>query len=165
MEDDNHDEYLSKIDRFFSGEEETTLATELAKRGLSPAPLEGLTDEDVSRVLTDLVWSLADLRVFISDTDHLTDRELYQLLLEYCQEPTFSVAEFPDAACHWSPIGSGSEEDSQIWLRYYANEDDRAMNAVRYPDEPIPPSELPPYPRPWIPVCRYLPLTPDEGPL
>ncbi|MBS1726910.1 MAG: hypothetical protein JST51_09330 [Armatimonadetes bacterium] len=163
MEPDDPDlEYLRKLDRFFSGEEETTLGRELSLRGLAPKPSSEVADGDLHRALTDLIWSLEELRVFVEDVDHLTDRELYDALLEYCGEPTVCFAGDVNAGTHWSAIGAFSEDDIQIWLRYYADDEARARHLADFPDDPMPPSELPPYPRPWIPVRTYPAPEADE---
>lgn len=153
MSDDwQDDEYLRKLDGFLHGGESTTLMKELTERGWRPLAVEELDDESLSKSLTNLIWSLADLQVSIEDTDHLPDRELYILLLEYCHEPTVCFAGIEGARTHWSPIGSGSEEDNLLYLKYYADEEYRQDWLSRFPEEaPLPESELPPYPRPWIP--------------
>jgi len=145
-------EYLKRLDAFFDNKEQTTLYLELERRNLSPDHSENLSDEEVSRALTNLIWSLADVHVYIEDTDHLSDRELYKELLDYCDEPTACIVGMPDASIHWSPIGGWSAEDLQVWFRYYATPEERAEHSAQYPEDPMPPSELPPHPRPWLPV-------------
>src|ERR1041385_3386347 len=102
-EDDEYDplETLEKLDRYLAGEEQTTLYFELEKRGEAPPPIEGLTDEQVTRALTNLVWGLFDLGVVIDFADHLNDRDLYAGLLDYCDEPTVIFPDDPDMWCHW----------------------------------------------------------------
>jgi len=46
-------------------------------------------------------------------------------------------------------IGSGSEEDIQISLRYYDSDEERARHAIDWPDIPLPPKEPRPYNRDW----------------
>lgn len=153
--DGEEPDYLERLDAFFDGTEQTTLYFELEKRQSAPDLSDGLSDEEVLRALTGLVWSLGELHVYIEDTDHLSDRELYRQLKDYCDEPTPRIMGIPDAATHWSPIGGCSEEDFQIWLRYYATAEERIDHAEKYPTDPMPSSELPPYPRPWLPVRNY----------
>jgi hypothetical protein len=147
--------YLEKLDRFLSGEEETTLFAELKKLQCSP-PIDhaAMSDLEVTRALTDLVWSLWDLHVVIDDADHLTDRELYVSLLEYCAEPTMVFPEFEGATCHWSPIGSYStDEEIRISLQYYSSAEDRERHVKDFGEPPggMPPMELPPHYRSWLP--------------
>ena len=156
-DDSDLPEYLQRLDSYLAGNSQTTLYFELEKRGWAPQDPDTLADEDLSRTLTNLIWSLHDLRVFIEGTDHLSDRELYVELLGYCDEPTVCFVGIPGAGTHWSPIGSYGEEDIQIWLRYYASEEDRIIHAIDYPDELLPAHEPPPYPRPWLPQQEFLP--------
>lgn len=125
----------------------------LEERGWTVPDPEGLSDEDVLRHLTVLCWNLYDLNIVIEYTDHLSDRDLYAHMLDWLKtEETHTVHDIPGSTMHHSPIGSYGPEDIQVWLRYYAGEDDRARHLLDYPGEPIPPAELPPYPRDWMPV-------------
>ncbi len=130
QDDSELPEYLQRLDSFLAGDsQELTLYFELEKRGWTPEDPDTVQDEDLSRSLTNLIWSLKDLHVFVEDTDHLSDRELYTELLAYCDEPNVCFVGIPGAACHWSPIGSYGPEDVEIWLRYYASEHDRKEHA------------------------------------
>jgi hypothetical protein len=141
-------EYLEKLDNFLEGKEQTTLYFELEKMGCAP-PLnhEQMSDEEVLRALTDLIWGLYELHVIVDYADHLADRPLYVQLLGYCDEPTVVFPNDPNAWCHWS----ADDDDWEIYLRYYADDEARARSAVDYPDTPVPPKELPPYYRSWLP--------------
>jgi hypothetical protein len=44
-------------------------------------------------------------------------------------------------------IGSGSEEDNNIYLKYYAGEDGRTLWVKEFLDEPMPNQELLPFNR------------------
>ena len=143
--------YLEKLDRFLNGEEQTTLYFELEKQGWAPPFAENLTDEEVSRALTDLIWGMWDLGVVIEDADHLTDRELYLELLDYCDEATVVFPDEPDAWCHWSPVGGCSEEDMKVIMRYYADDQWREQWTQEDPEFEMPPKELSPYHRSWLP--------------
>jgi hypothetical protein len=143
--------YLEKLDRYLNGEEQTTLYFELEKMGQAPPFAENLSEEEVSRALTDLIWGMWDLRVVVDDADHLNDRQLYLELLDYCDEPTVVFPEDPDSTCHWSPIGGCSDEDIQVMHRYYSDEKSRAKWQEDYPEDALPPMELPPHYRAWLP--------------
>ena len=54
---------------------------------------------------------------------------------------------------HVSPIGGGSDEDNEIYLRYYAGDDDRERWHREFGD-PLPPKENPPYDRDRFLVAR-----------
>jgi len=142
---------VKRLDDFLDGKIQMTPYFELEKRGSAPPMIDGLSDEDVTRELTNLVWGLADLQIFVSDMDHLDDRAAYEALLEFCDAPGMFFPGSKSSACHWSPIGSCTEEDNEIYLRFYADEATRTMwmieDGVTLPEkQPIP------FPRPWIPV-------------
>ena len=87
-----------------------------------PAP-ETLNDEQLTKKLWEVIHGLALLRVFLDDTDHLSDRELYtDLWSDLLREEVKAVPPDPDGAWHLSPIGGGSEEDSRLQMKYYADE-------------------------------------------
>jgi hypothetical protein len=142
---------VKKYDDFIEGKIQMTAYLELEKRGCAPPMIEDLSDADVTRELTNLLWNLADLGIYISDIDHLDDRTAYADLCAYCDEPNMFFPGNKNSATHYSPIGSGTDEDTEIYLRYYADDETRERWAKDFGD-PLPPSELPPYPRPWIPV-------------
>jgi hypothetical protein len=48
---------------------------------------------------------------------------------------------------HIDFLSSGSEEDNFLYMKYYADEEDRQYAREHYPDEVIPPHEDPPYHR------------------
>lgn len=151
-EEDDGLEYLMALDAFIEdGTGGFLLRDKLAERGAPLPPLESLNDAELSRALTDAIWGLYDLGVLVETVDHLSDRELYKEIVEYCSEPTITFPNDPYSNTHWSPIGSCTEEDMAIYNRYYADERQRQDWAREFPEEPMPPSELPPYPRPWIP--------------
>ncbi|RYG24115.1 hypothetical protein EON82_11830 [bacterium] len=140
-------EYLRKLDDFI---EYGVGGTGLLE-GIEAPPLEALDDALIPRVLTDLVWHLYDQGVLIEYTDHLSGRELYAELLKFCVEPHLTFPNDPYSNLRWSPIGGCSEEDTGSYLRYYARQEDREYWVKKFPEDEMPPSELPPYPRPWIP--------------
>lgn len=126
----------------------TTNFQQLENAGVSlPAP-ESLNDKELTEKLWEIIQKLALLRVFISQTDHLSDRELYtHLWTDSLREETKAIAMGPSSACHIELLGSYSGEDMQLFLKYYADEDWRGQWHKDWPDEPIPPHEDPPYDR------------------
>jgi hypothetical protein len=136
----------------------TTHFKQLEESGMQlPAP-EALDDEQLTRKLWELIQRLALLRVFLDETDHLSDRELYTLLWsDMLREETKAVTLDENSACHMSPLGGCSEEDIQLYLKYYADEQWRCDWQKQYPEETLPDHEDPPYDR-----DRFLPQ-PDYG--
>ncbi len=152
MDESEEEDPLADIkayDDFIDGKIQMTPYNELDKRGCAPPFIEGLSGEDVTRELTNLIWNLADLSIYIDSVGHLSDRELYIELLEFCDEPNMFFPGNKNACCAWSPVGNGGDEDT--YLRYYADDQTREQWARDY-KLTLPPKEPLPYPRPWIPV-------------
>jgi hypothetical protein len=71
----------------------------------------------------------------LHDTDHLSDRELYTWLWsDGLREETPDISQL-GAARHTSPIGSGSDEDTMIFLKYYASEKERRHWKEKFPND------------------------------
>ncbi len=136
----------------------TTNFKQLEEAGMElPAP-ETLNDEQLTKKLWEVIHGLALLRVFLEDTNHLSDRELYTLLWsDMLREEVKAVPLDEDGAYHVSPLGGCSEEDIQLQMKYYADEDWRRHWLEDFPDFPMPEHEDPPYDR-----DRLLPR-PDYG--
>lgn len=90
---------------------------------------------------------MAAICMVVESTDHLSDRELYRWLVTdaLCEE-TFLPLPGSGGAWHTSPIGGCSEEDNEIYLRYYADDDTRERWHRDF-GETLPPKEKPPYDR------------------
>ena len=136
----------------------TTHFQQLENAGvLLPAP-DSLKDEELTAKLWDVIQKLALLHVFISQTDHLSDRELYtHLWTKSLREETKAMPLAPNSAYHIELLGSYSEEDMQLFLKYYADGDFRRQWHKDWAKDPIPAHEDPPYDR-----DRRLPK-PDYG--
>ncbi len=103
-------------------------------------------DEELPRVLMSLIDRLAEIGVFLRSTDHLSDRELYEFLAHGDLLRAHNAL-LPGRFVFCDVIGGGSEEDNEIYLRYYANEDERADWKREFPDYELPPREKPSYDR------------------
>ena len=120
----------------------------LVRGGMELPDPEELDDEQLKPKLWEVIHGLAMLRMFLYSTDHLSDRELYEVLwhevlLDKC--PSIPIDE--DSACHIDLVGSGSEEDIELYLRYYADDQTRQEWAKDFPDDAMPGHETPPYDR------------------
>lgn len=141
------EEFVNSIDQWESAGWTTHLEI-LAREGYSPPAAESLSDERLPAVLHELFERLADLRVFFSQTNHLSDRECYEWLLEnLSEEQVKDMSSEESSSYHVDPLGSCGEEDMRLWLRFYADEEDRADWARDSPNDPIPPHEDPPFNR------------------
>lgn len=126
-------------------------------------PPEEITDEAMPELLKALIDALARRQTFISSTDHLSDREVYtHLWRESLREETLAVEPSPNFHCGIDLLGSGSEEDNQIYLKYYASEETRAQWAREFPRIVMPPHEDPPYDRDRHLPQPVLPTFPDN---
>lgn len=135
---------MERIDRFFEGTEagEVPLERLRASGMVIPDDDAELDDAALGALLRQMIDGLFELGVVIEQTDHLSDRECYRWLVrdELLHEMLFSVA-----GGHWnvSPVGGGSEEDIEIYLRYYADEEERQEWARDFGVSLPPHQELP----------------------
>lgn len=119
---------------------------------LRPPRPETLEDEDLNRILWDVVRKLAAHRIVLDFTDHLSDRQLYCLIFRDILPAREKKTDWPGNYLHWDCTGPNS--DPEIWLRYYATEEERHTWERTY-RQPLPPVAKPPYP-------RALPQEPEE---
>jgi hypothetical protein len=138
----------------------TTNFKQLEEAGIElPAP-ETLNDEQLAKKLWEVIHALALLRVFLEETDHLSDRELYtELWSDMLREEVKAMPPDPDGAYHLSPLGGCSDEDIQLQMKYYADEEWRQQFQKEFPDFVIAEHEDPPYDR-----DRLLPQPDYDGP-
>ena len=147
-----------ELEELHGGAVLSTPQDELRKKGNEAPEPSSVKDEDLPEVIKKLVFDLADINVLLECIEHLPDRELYELLWErLLNEPTVLFPEGDDSHYHWDVLGGCSEEDIDIYLRYYADEEHRQHWAEEFGD-PLPPSELPPYPKPWLHADETWPI-------
>jgi hypothetical protein len=99
---------------------------------------------------------MASLGAYVLHTNHLSDRALYEYLYhDGLREEAVLFPENPSYAYMIDLTGSGSHEDNQVFLKYYADEQYRQQWATDWPDDPMPEREVPPFDR-----DRFLPQSP-----
>ena len=125
----------------------TTLLQQLRDDGCELPEPESMTDGQLTVKLGEVIDALARLRVFLEFTDHLSDRDLYIRLLRH--ELPREIPWLPmDPLSAWHlQFTSGSDEDTDAFLRYYADEDVRRQWLLDFPDYVMPPHEELPYDR------------------
>ncbi len=122
-----------------------TLFDVLKERGLDLPSPDNLDDDQLTKTLWNLIWNMAVVGSYLHFTDHLSDRELYtRLWNDILREPTPILPEHSHYTEHIDLSSGDSDEDLMLYLKYYADESERASWASRWPDLAIPePAPLP----------------------
>jgi hypothetical protein len=155
MPADMEEEFLRHVLEYETAEP-ISLMTLLENSGLQvPAP--DTLDKDALKVkLKELIERMASLGAYVLHTNHLSDRELYDYLFnDGLREEAVLFPENSSYAYMIDLTGSGSDEDNQIYLKYYADEEHRRQWVHDWPDDPLPEHEDPPFDR-----DRFLPQSP-----
>jgi hypothetical protein len=152
---DEEDQFRRRMLAFETGPF-TTNFTQLVKGGLELPLPETLDDAQLHRRLWDTILALADRRVFIDHTDHLSDRELYAHLWHHTLREEVPDIEDSEGTWHVDILGGWSEEDTRLFLRHYADDKWRRDWLEEFPDYELPPHQDPAHNR-----DRFLPK-PDE---
>ncbi len=111
---------------------------------LRPPRPGSLNGEDLHDILRDLIRRLFAKRIVLDFTDHLCDRELYCLIFRDILPAREKKLDWPNNYLHWDC--TGPTRDPDIWLRYYATEEEREQWSATY-HQPLPPAADCPYPR------------------
>jgi hypothetical protein len=128
----------------------------LENSGLEIVRPDHLDHENLKLRLRELIDRMASMGAYLMHTDHLSDRALYEYLYhDGLREEAVLFPENPSYAYMIDLVGSGSEEDNYIFLKYYADEKYREQWATDWPDDRIPEREEPPFDR-----DRFLPQSP-----
>jgi hypothetical protein len=155
MPADMEEEFLRHVLEYETAEQISLLRL-LENSGLEvPAP-ETLDNEALKIKLKEMIDRMATVGAYLLHTDHLSDRDLYEYLYhEALREETVLFPENPSYAYMIDLTGSGSEDDNQTYLKYYADEQYRRQWAHDWPDDRMPEHEEPPFDR-----DRFLPQSP-----
>jgi hypothetical protein len=135
----------------------------LEREGIELPRPNDLDDAQLEAKLWEIINSMARLGCYLSSTDHLSDRQLYEVLwMDILREPASVCPNNDRAAWFMDILGGCSEEDLQLRLKYYADEDERMHWADEFPEDIIPPHEPLPYDRDrHLPVSRLSCRHPD----
>ena len=122
--------------------------SQLLEAGVHVPEESTMDDRTLARKLWEIIHGLAERKVYLEHTDHLSDRELYRRLRnDILLQSTSDLDPASGYCAQIDLVGSCSEEDEYLFFKYYADEDMRAQWDEFYPDREIPPHEDPPYDR------------------
>ncbi len=122
--------------------EPTPLFDQLIERGVELPEPRDLSDEQIAEKLHELFGALAQLGVYVTSTDHLDDRALYEILWrDTLRVPEMTDPDDPTLACMIDLIMGFSEQDIATWLSYYASDQDRDAWQADFPDLDLPPKK------------------------
>ncbi len=102
---------------------------------LRPPRPASLSDAALHDILWELICKLFAKRIVLDFTDHLSDRELYYLIFRDILPAREKKLDWPNNYLHWDC--TGPNRDPEIWLRYYATEEERKDWAATY-HQPLP---------------------------
>ena len=111
---------------------------------LNPPASESLDDQQLNTLLWDTIHKLFSKRIVLDFTHHLSDRELYLLICRDILPSLEKRIERTRTYLHWLCLDP--ENDVDVWLRYYATEEER-IGWASESGERLPPAEMPPHPR------------------
>jgi hypothetical protein len=140
---------------------QTTWLEKLKSVGYDMPDPGQVSEPAIGLELWQVIQRLSEVRVFLYNTNHLSERALYEKLffdLLAVDVPDLSMDEH--SAYHIDLLGSGSEEDVSLWLTYYADENERADWQKENPNEHLPTRIKPPFERDHLlPKRESLPST------
>ncbi len=121
------------------------------KPKLTLAAPDTLDDRALRTLLHETIQRLFEKHVVLDFTDHLTDRELYCLIYRDILPAHEKLIHRLNNFLHWDCANINGDPD--IWLRYYASDDDREAWAEETEGD-LPPMEDPPFRRrlPQVPL-------------
>ena len=144
---EEQDEFWQRV-REYETAPMTTHFQQLADAGLElPAP-EAMDDATLLSKLWDVFHALAEIGVFVTSTNHLSDRDLYTVLWQrVLRDEVPLLPDDPRGAWHIDLLGGCSEDDIATFMKYYAGEDERRRWLAEFADYDMPTHEDPPHDR------------------
>lgn len=155
MPADLEEEFLRHVLEFETTEP-VSIFRLLENSGLEiPLPAD-LESDVLCGKLREIIDRMASMGAYLLHTNHLSDVELYAYLFnDGLREEAVLFPENPSYAYMIDLTGSGSDEDNQIYLKYYADDEHRRQWTFDWPDDVMPEHEDPPFDR-----DRHLPQSP-----
>jgi hypothetical protein len=147
MPADMEEEFLKQVLEYETTQS-TTLLQLLQNSGVEVPSPEVLDGNDVTIKLWEVIERMSSLGAYLCHTNHLSDAELYSYLYnDGLREEAVLFPENPGYAYVIDLTGSGSDEDNEIYFKYYANEEYRRKWSQDWPNDPMPAHEDPPFDR------------------
>lgn len=144
---DLEEQFLRQVLEYERGEA-ITLLKSLTNAGFQVIAPEKIDDGTITLKLWEVIQQMALLGAYLLNTNHLSDRELYEYLYhDALREEAMLFPQNPGYAYVIDLTGSGSAEDMQVFLKHYADEVYRKRWARNWPDDPMPEHEDPPFDR------------------
>jgi len=112
---------------------------------LTLPPPDSLDDRQLREVLWNTIHKLYGKRIVLELTDHLSDRELYGVIYRDILPSSEKQVSMPKNYLHWHCLDA--DRQPELWLQYYASEEEREGWADMYGHGTLPPAQQPPYPR------------------
>jgi hypothetical protein len=103
-----------------------------------------LDDDQLHKLLWQTIHRLYLKHIVLEFTDHLSDRELYCLLMRDILPSSEKKVEMPQNFLRWHCLDA--DEETEVWLRYYASHEEREAWAAETGEAP-PAAAVAPYPR------------------
>ena len=109
----------------------TTNLRQLEEIGIEVPMTDSLQDDELRRLLEEVIRGLAELEVYLLHTDHLDDRSLYRRLRD--DVLTDQVRDLPPRiGCReWIDLSRGLGDPVETWLRYHASDEERSEASDR----------------------------------
>ena len=144
---DLEEEFLKHI-LAFETTDHSSLLQWLENAGQDVPPPDQLDDAQLHTKLWEVINRMASLGAYLHNTNHLSERQLYSYLFEEgLREDAVLFPENPSFVYGLDLLGSGSEEDMQLYMKYFADEEYRAQWHAEFPDLEMPPHEDPAFDR------------------
>jgi hypothetical protein len=142
-----YEEYARKMDLFMDGPR-TTYFEQLQAAGVELPEPDAVDDASVRRKLWEVIAGLAALRVYMDHTNHLSDRDLYaRLWHEMLRGETAAIDEV-GWQTHLEPdYPDDAGKSLLVFLTHYADDKFRDHWAEKYPEDPMPAHQDPPFNR------------------
>ena len=111
---------------------------------LAMAPPENLTWREIHKRLWETIYALYEKKIVLEYTEHLSDYQLYCLILRDILPSHEKKLGHAPSYLHWHCLDPTDDPDT--WLRFYATPQERSRWAKENGDA-LPPAEPRPFPR------------------